>query len=59
MDSSFLSELEMEVSGDMPTWDPEYMPDETIAGGQILDSIQSRPVPNAHTINEALQFTAQ
>jgi hypothetical protein len=55
-----LSELEKEVSGDiMATRDPEYVPPvEMIAGRQILDSVQHQFVPNARTINEALQFTA-
>jgi hypothetical protein len=54
------NELEKEVSGDiMTTRDPEYVPpDEMIAGRQILDSAQHHLVPNARTINEALQFTA-
>lgn len=58
-ESSFLSELDKELSDDMPTRDPEYVPDETTAAGvQIFDNSQSCDVPNARTINEALQFTA-
>jgi hypothetical protein len=55
-DSCFLSELDKELSDDVPrSRDPEYVPDES---GQILGNILGHPAPNPCTIHEALQVTA-